>query len=446
MPFQFLRERFTKLFVIAKPAFELLDERLNVAASEDVKVFTEPLIQLAKNHGRFETAVLCAVIENVACLALLQNYGTCGAVERTLPVLGARAQEIFFTTSVFILDYLIALFLKASKHIEHTSAMKVALKIKKPVLTFIFILHCVLRLLFGEDYLLATIGFLKALPGYVLNFAKAEVQRRMYVPCMKRIREMQKISPIFAFSCRRLVELAVFTILGISILFAFLSVYALDQNSCVPIIDEEYSQAFIVDTEGYDTENDDIDPDITLNDPGIETSRVLKITYIEDNLASDYEILNCDDSVDKDDTMREDCEWKEVEVGKNVGKEVEEKEKENEEILSEEKEQIKEEEERVGVKVHVENDGASINESRSFLAFPSMDSVTCFSEEESIRIASDISIAMSEDLFDMRDVAAHVEEEEVSDGKETKASVIHTKEEELKISQVSLFNLFLFCG
>lgn len=85
---------------------------------------TAPLAHLLKRHGRFKTAVLCSVVENVACPALLHTYGLHGAIEHTLPLLGARLQDTCFAVYIFTLNCLLFL------------VMKAALKFKNPALQF----------------------------------------------------------------------------------------------------------------------------------------------------------------------------------------------------------------------------------------------------------------------------------------------------------------------
>ena len=249
MPFnvllQFLRERVINFVAISKPALDILNERLAVETGGVVKLSIMPISALVSRHGRFETAVMCAAVENVACLLLLHTYGSQGAVDRTIPVIEARAQDVFYAAYVYTLNYLLVLVMNTAKYLENTVIGKTVLKMKSPSLHLISLADTILSFFFGEDYLMSVINYFKAIPLRVWNYFIRQAEKRVCIPCKKMVHKMQEFSAVVTFLSRRIFEAAVFSVLCMSVVFAFFSVYALDEKP-LPIITEmeEHSRAF----------------------------------------------------------------------------------------------------------------------------------------------------------------------------------------------------------
>jgi len=260
----------------------------------------------------------------VACLVLLHTYGLQGAVGYTLPILGSRVQVTFFAAYVFLVNYFHFLVTRAFNRFKRTAVGKVALELKDPALNFALAVHLIFCMLFGQEYLLSTMDYCNNLLLHLLNRVSGEVMTRVYTPWRARVQSMQKSSAFFAFICRRAFEFGVFTILGISILFAFLSVCALDESSLVVSISEERGHALIDDVQGDDTRSG---ADIAAKNADDDDGRIMG-THVVDNPDDKLgdEVVHENPKLDDDvEELKEVWEWEEAESehrGATKGKKV----------------------------------------------------------------------------------------------------------------------------
>jgi len=296
--FQF-KEQITNLFVIAKPALELFNKRLNVTANRGVKVTIAPLTVLATSHGRLEIARLHAAVEKMGCRGFPYTYGHHEAVNHTVtfPVLKARAHDKFSTAYIFFFKLLFLLFAKAVKYVEHTAVGEIALKLTNPVLRIVFIINSILCIIFGEENFTSTVSYFTALPNRIFNYIECLIWKRVYLPCRARFKKMQKVSPFFAFVCRVIFYFFALMVLGISIILGFLSMYALNEVSLELVIHEQRSGAFFITVEKAGDPGDNSGEDTTITYGCDDRNSILKFMDAED-CTEILRSINCIDSVD----------------------------------------------------------------------------------------------------------------------------------------------------
>ncbi|KAF9559274.1 hypothetical protein CPC08DRAFT_526521 [Agrocybe pediades] len=235
MLFQFIRERLINFFTIARPAFQLLDERLNVAPISGLEMSATPIAVIAKRHGRLQTAILYALVEIVALLCLLFHRGLGGSMEFIIPLLVSRLQTIIYVTFVYIVNHLVGLGMRIITYLGHTC---LGMKLKRPILRIFSLLHIILSNIFGNDYLLLSKDYCKAFPGYVLH----QVEKRLYSPCKTTIGKMKK-NPIVAFVYRKVLKSIAIPVFGLSVACAFLIIYAtVVIHSPPPVCDDDPEQ------------------------------------------------------------------------------------------------------------------------------------------------------------------------------------------------------------
>ncbi|PPQ65055.1 hypothetical protein CVT26_015751 [Gymnopilus dilepis] len=256
IPYHFFRERFISGLSVAKPALDLLSDRLEEASHNrshhDPASLAEPysgytkqnhksaprtsIPELIDRHGRFETAVLCAAVENMACLYFLRQYGARKAVELTLPVLRQRASDAFDLTYCRLLekgDEFVGLNVRYldldnPTGIPGTALGKAASVVLGLLFFFLATVDAGLRLALAEDYrdlalALSKDRFLRISASFRVKLARS----------FSTIARYQSSSQVVSFILDRLVLLAYMTIISYSIFFAFISVYTVHSKETV---------------------------------------------------------------------------------------------------------------------------------------------------------------------------------------------------------------------
>ncbi|KAF8906969.1 hypothetical protein CPB84DRAFT_1744766 [Gymnopilus junonius] len=248
IPYRFFREHLISRLSVAKPVLDLLTERLeasqktqyhNPLPANSYSDFTKlkpssqtSISDLIDHHGWFETAVLYATVENMACLCFLWQYGARGAIERTLPVLCERASDTFGyaygclvdKSSVFSDSPVQSHNRRSPPGKPNDTFSSVVFAIQGVILFLLAALDTQLRFLVGKDYL--TVGA-DRLQEHLVRTAACVRLKLSRASAM--ITQLQSSSHAIAFLIDRLMLLACIFIISCSILFAFLSVYIIRQ-------------------------------------------------------------------------------------------------------------------------------------------------------------------------------------------------------------------------
>ncbi|KAH9479166.1 hypothetical protein JR316_0007752 [Psilocybe cubensis] len=234
IPIDYVKETFLNRFSIAKPALDLLSERLDDARAfgRGASVFIPAeqrtsIPDLVERHGRLETAVLCATVEHIACAILLRNYGVRGAISRTLPVISTRAQKTFDSACDFLIGRAHTLVVAAVKaldgKLEDASSSSVVLH------AGVHIADTGMRKVFGEHYVEDSMEYVKALPARAGEYSKAKAVE-VYIPCKLRAERMREESRLGFILFEGAVRSSFFGVMGISAFFAFTHVYAISAD------------------------------------------------------------------------------------------------------------------------------------------------------------------------------------------------------------------------
>ncbi|KAF9559281.1 hypothetical protein CPC08DRAFT_526773 [Agrocybe pediades] len=278
MLFQCIRERLINYFTIARPAFQLLDERLNVEPLSGLEVSATPIPVLAKRHGRLQTAIICALVESVAFLCLLYKHGVEPSILSAIPLLGSRFQTIVLVAFVYIVNHLVSLSMRIIAYLGHTF---LGTKLKRPIVRTICLLHTILSNTIGGDYLLLAEDHFKAFPGYAFR----QAEKKLYTPWKEKVDNMKKSSSFATFVYRRLLELIVIPVASLSVTCAFLFVYAMvDIHSPQPVCyddAEEVSNTVASTVPSADTTSTAVD-----TRPGEHARSALEVTESEATAAA----------------------------------------------------------------------------------------------------------------------------------------------------------------
>ncbi|KAF4615801.1 hypothetical protein D9613_012471 [Agrocybe pediades] len=275
MLLQCIRERLINYFTIARPAFQLLDERLNVEPISGLEVSAVPIAVLPKRHGRLQTAIICALVESVAFLCLLFQHGIEPSILSTLPLLGSRFQTIVIVAFVYIVNHLVSLSMRIIAYLGHTF---LGTKLKRPIVRIICLLHTILSNTIGGDYLLLADEYFKAF----LDYAFRQAEKRIYEPFKEKVDNMKKSSSFGAFVYRRVLEFIAFPVFSLSIVCAFLFVYAtFDINSALPV--------------GYD-DSEELSTTVGSSMPSADTTSTAVDTSPSENVRSALEITESEDT------------------------------------------------------------------------------------------------------------------------------------------------------
>ncbi|KAF4613660.1 hypothetical protein D9613_007462 [Agrocybe pediades] len=232
----FFREHVTKFFPILNPFVVLLRERLSVPSATGVKISATPLPILVTRHGRFRIAVLCSLVECMAFFGLVYSYGVQGYVDVTLPLLGSRVWVVCCAAVSHVASYLYSLCRKLATYILDTAVGGFVLRLKHPVFLVVQTTHSLLSLLLGEGYIGLTLDHIKGLLSFFTGCALGLAQRKVYKPCRERFDEKKRSSYLVAFICGRALELFALLVWGLSVVFAFVLVYALDKSHFHPLL------------------------------------------------------------------------------------------------------------------------------------------------------------------------------------------------------------------
>ncbi|KAF4615845.1 hypothetical protein D9613_012479 [Agrocybe pediades] len=279
MLLQCIRERLINLFAIARPAFQLLDERLNGAPISGLEVSAVPITVLAKRHGRVQTGALCALVESVAFLCFLSKHGIEAYIVFTVPLLASRLHGVIYVTFVYIATHLLALGLSIIAYLGSTC---LGMKLKRPILRITRLLHTtILSNIFGPVYLQLAKDYCKALHDYALH----QAEKRIYKPCKERVVKMKKSSSFASFFYHRLLELIIIPVLNLSVTCAFLFVYVTaDIDSPQPVFDDDAQE--VSNTIGSSVPSTDTTSTAVDTSPSENARSVLEITQSEDTAAA----------------------------------------------------------------------------------------------------------------------------------------------------------------
>ncbi|KAF4613577.1 hypothetical protein D9613_007428 [Agrocybe pediades] len=239
MLFELFREQITKLFPILSPAFSLLHERVNVLPASGLEVSATSFPALVQRYGRPQVAVLCTMVEVMAFFGLLFNYGVHDYVDSTLSLLGSRSWLVFDAFYVYLVNCLYLVGMNTAIYLKDTAVGHYALQMKEPGFRVAGLIHSILMLHLGNDYLFLSIDYLKALPSRIGDYALCRATQ-VYSPCKERLEEAKRSSYFVSFVCRRIFELFALLVLYASVLFVFLFIYAMDESvSQFTVYDEE---------------------------------------------------------------------------------------------------------------------------------------------------------------------------------------------------------------
>ncbi|KAF9553970.1 hypothetical protein CPC08DRAFT_785922 [Agrocybe pediades] len=231
----FFREHVTKFFPILNPFVVLLRERLSVPSATGIKISATPLPILVTRHGRFRVAVLCSLVECMAFFGLVYSYGVQGYVDVTLPLLGSRVWVVCCAALSHVASYLYSLCRKLATYILDTAVGGFVLRLKRPVFLVVQTTHSLLSLLLGEGYIGLTLDHIKGLLSFFTSCALGLARRKVYAPCRAKLDEKKRSSLLVDFICKRAFELFALLVWGLSMVVAFVFVYAVDRAHFPPL-------------------------------------------------------------------------------------------------------------------------------------------------------------------------------------------------------------------
>ncbi|KAF9561093.1 hypothetical protein CPC08DRAFT_762334 [Agrocybe pediades] len=295
MYFDFIQGIIT--YFLLEPVLDFFKARLGITTvAHTVESSLTPLAILIKRYGVFKPALLCATVEVIALVVNLFLHGVDGSVTRTMPLLESRTKTIFLAAYVFICSHLSSIGWATDKPFKSTAIAQTALHFQEPALRVLHIAQSILKFFFGENYFASHITYFKTLPRRFCNYARRQGKEKIIKPGKRTIRRMRRKYPFIAFACRAAFLVFAVAVFSVSILVAFLYVFAMDVDAVLIGIDEEHSMAFIeeadldeADSFYYDTtldvENDD------------NSSSILSIMDVEEDF--DDTICDIEDSVVK---------------------------------------------------------------------------------------------------------------------------------------------------
>ncbi|KAF8966141.1 hypothetical protein BDZ97DRAFT_1809718 [Flammula alnicola] len=213
---------------IAKPALHLLSERLAFAEhAPDVSASQgrTPISLLVERHGRFETALLYAAVENVACIFFVCTHGFRESCDLTLPLVRLRAQATLHVASKYLLEKAGSVAKKGVQALHESPAGNAVLRLKAPAGLIVRGVDLGLRTLCDDDYLKATAYYFWGLTRRILSFSTDKLHS-----ISSHFVSNGRGSTRIWFFTSLLIELFAMALCSASVFLAFLSVYLLDDS------------------------------------------------------------------------------------------------------------------------------------------------------------------------------------------------------------------------
>ncbi|KAF9561057.1 hypothetical protein CPC08DRAFT_446518 [Agrocybe pediades] len=228
MLFEFIKAQLSRCF---RSALDLFNVRVDIATTGDIEATILPLALLIRRHGAFKAALLCTVVENLACTVLFTTYGIDGAIARTLPFLGARAEAVLFVLYIYTFNRLSLLLTEVASYLGDTFIGRIASNLGHPVFRIIRVVHWIFTLLCGEDHLASTITRLKILPLRVFDCMMRQGEKKIYIPLQRSLDGMKAGNRMLGVACRMAFEMVAITVFSLSIFMAFVFVYTIDADT-----------------------------------------------------------------------------------------------------------------------------------------------------------------------------------------------------------------------
>ncbi|KAF4622632.1 hypothetical protein D9613_009274 [Agrocybe pediades] len=254
----FLKEQITDAISISPLALDVFNDRLTVKPGGAVKLSTSPLSLFAKRNGLLPAAVLCVLLEFMACLFLIHTYGFVGTVERTIPVLALRIKNICFATFAYFFNLYFLFALRITKYLAYSSLGQLVWKEFKPVVDqLVDTIDSHFRQTCRDDYLEILVDFFQVLPEDVFDFVVDKVDKWLYTPCIKLARRVERSPGVIAFFLRRYLECFILWVLCASVFVSFYFAFSLDRTPlAVPIGRKEKCQVAYKDQDDGDDEEE----------------------------------------------------------------------------------------------------------------------------------------------------------------------------------------------
>ncbi|KAF9560567.1 hypothetical protein CPC08DRAFT_468540 [Agrocybe pediades] len=256
----FFKEQITNAISISPLALEVFNDRLTVKPGGSIKLSTSPLSLFAKGNGLLPAAVLCVLLEFMACLFLINTYGFVGTLERTIPVLALRIKNIGFATLTYFFNLYFLFTLRITKYLAYSSLGQFAWKEIKPVVDLLVdTVDSHFRETCGGDYFEILVDFFQALPEDVFDFVVDKVDKWLYTPCIKLARRVERSPGIIAFFLRRYLECFILWVLCASVFVSFYFAFSLDRTPlAIPIGRKEKGQVAYKNQDDGDDEEEEL--------------------------------------------------------------------------------------------------------------------------------------------------------------------------------------------
>jgi hypothetical protein len=222
MPFSlpgisYIKEKIVFSVSFAKCAWELLLERLADAHTnvDDSHRLNHPtVIKSILQHGRLETALLSAAVENVACLVSLNKHGLLEVSDRVLPIVKFRTRAILKSIRHYLAQ-------KTTRNAKGNLAMDLAPSRTVTLRTA----HSELCNFFGDDYIYSTLRCIWNLVEWVLV---------LLIDKLNKANETIAYESQHSIAVRMMYTLArslfAINLCSTSVILAFLSVYTCESS------------------------------------------------------------------------------------------------------------------------------------------------------------------------------------------------------------------------
>ncbi|KAF9561064.1 hypothetical protein CPC08DRAFT_762304 [Agrocybe pediades] len=226
MFFEFFKAQVARIVAVVKPISNLFYyNRMNI------RLPILPLAVLIRKHDRTTTAFFLAVVETFVCLGLIATYGIHGAIALTVPVMEARVRTIARAAFVYALRLLSRLATRTLAYLQHTVAAQVAFQYINPALCLIRVVHLILALFLGKDYIHSIIALIKPLPCCACRYVGRNGKKKIFYPCRRKLQNLMNVYPLIGFMCDVLYNAFAIMLFFTSVIIAFAFVYALDVDA-----------------------------------------------------------------------------------------------------------------------------------------------------------------------------------------------------------------------
>ncbi|KAF9561072.1 hypothetical protein CPC08DRAFT_446867 [Agrocybe pediades] len=226
MFFEFFKAQVARIVAVVKPIHNLFYyRRMNIRLS------IPPLAVFIRKHDRTTTAFFLAVVETFVCLGLIATFGIHGAVALTVPVMEARVRIIARAAFIFALRLLSRLATRTLAYFQHTVAAQVAFQYINPALCLIRVVHLILALFLGKDYIHSIIALIKPLPCCACRYVGRNGKKKIFYPCRRKLQNLMNVYPLIGFMCDVVYNVFAIILFFTSIIIAFAFVYALDVDA-----------------------------------------------------------------------------------------------------------------------------------------------------------------------------------------------------------------------